>query len=230
MVSSEVVTGLVVVAGGAFTFAGYSYHRYDTLQAEASQWLSDYFRLQASRQATALSEVLRFTLPDLVQTYFDTTPAETPLPVSPPELRELADEIDASPDDGPALQRRRLIEPMTRRVVARIREQLDELGPGVLNLPAVQAGLMTLHTGGIRDSMAIQHEARTLSKGYLVQALLGLILGLAALGSIPEMPLALPAAFVFLVLCIASASLLEVWRDRIRERLRLERSSAELAR
>jgi hypothetical protein len=228
VVTGEVATALVGLALAGFGFAGYSYRRYDTLPSDSKNWLSDYFRLQASRQAAALEDVLRFTLPELFESYFETTPDEDPIPVSEQELRSLAADIAANPADAAYLERRRLTDPLTRSVLASLREQLDKLAPGVIGTQAVQGGLMHLRVVTV-DSITVQHRIRSLAKAFLLQAGLGAAFGFFVLGYVVDIPATGLIAAVLFALCLLSTVGLEIARDQVRESLRLEKSAAELA-
>ena len=227
--TGEVATALGVLALAGFAFAGYSYRRYDTLPSDSKGWLNDYFRLQAGRQAAALEDVLRFTLPELVESYFETTPDENPIPVSEQDLRSLAADMADNPASAAYLERRRLTEPLTRSVLGSLREQLYVLAPGVVGTQAVQDGLMNLRVVTV-DSIAVQHRIRSIAKGFLAQAGLGVAFGLSVLGYVVTDALAAGAvAAVLFVLCLPTTIGLETARDGVRESLRLEKTAAELA-
>lgn len=227
--TGELVAALGAIGLAGFAFAGYSYRRYDTLPSDSKSWLSDYFRLQASRQAAALEDVLRFTLPELVESYFDTTPDENPIPVSAQELRSLAADMEREPGSAAYLERRRLTDPLTRSVIGSLREQLYVLAPGVVGTQAVQDGLMNLRVV-IVDSIAVQHRIRSIAKAFLAQAGLGVAFGLSVLGYVAtDAPAVGVFAAVLFVLCVMATIGLEMARDGVRESLRLEKTAAELA-
>ena len=226
MLPGELVT-VIVVAG--FTFSAYSYRRFDTVQAEGEIWLGEYFGLQAARQADSLADVIRFTLPDLVTSYFATTPPEDPVPMDEPALVGLTQAIRDDPAAAQYLERHRLTEPATRAVLGSMRERLGELTPSVVVTPAVIEGLLHLRQSSV-DATTAQRRLGALSYCYFAQCVLGVLFAVATIGYAIDVPMGGYVAAALLALGIGSAAFLEVARDRLRRSLRMEKTTVELAR
>lgn len=216
-----------VVVTAALGLGGYCYHRFDTLAKDGEEWLSSYFSLQASRRAATLSNVIGFSLPELVASYFAITAPEVPVPMDVASLRQLVAQMQTDPDTAPYTQRYHLTEPLTRAVLGGMLDKLPELTPGVVLTDAVIEGIMKLGAPSV-DATAYQQRLHVLARWYAALGIVSLAFA-AAVFVAWATPSAGPLAVALFVVVLIAGITLELCRDRCRALVHLSKTAAELA-
>jgi hypothetical protein len=171
---------LLVVIPGSFAYAGYCFKQSLDIVSTGHTWLSAYRHLQGTRQADALSGLLRDVLKPFVSDYLQLTVPDDQPPLSDAELtattRKIRQEVD--PRGKAYLFRELLTKPIASSVVDGVKAQLAELAPTATASGEVQKALMEIEVPSQANVERIQLRFRRLRALLMVQAGLAAALGL----------------------------------------------------